>query len=83
MTARELFNRVFARIVTAEYFADILTLTYSDGRVIRYKGSYTVWYRLPAMKRCSTGKEGELSDICGYIKFWGNPYPTAHKGKRL
>lgn len=57
---------------------DIIIFYYSDQRTRHFKGSNTVWHELPFMGRCSTPIEYKLCDIEGYVKQWGNPYPTAH-----
>lgn len=66
-------------VVKAEYKNDIMSLEYSNGAVLKYKGSGTVWYCLPYLKRCSTATESYLSEYYTYIQYWGNTYPNAHK----
>ena len=56
----------------------VMTITHSDGNVNQYKGSCTVWYKLPYMKRCGTSTEYRLCEIIEYINHHGNPFPTAH-----
>jgi hypothetical protein len=60
---------------------EVLTMTFKDGTIEKYKGSGTVWHEMPLMKRCGTLKEYDLCDIYKYIKHYGNPYPKAHKKK--
>ena len=67
------------RIISATYEKEIMTVEYSDGNIIEYKGSATVWHALPYMSRCGTGTESELSRIYNYIQHYGNNYPDAHK----
>lgn len=57
----------------------ILTKYWSDGNKYEYKGSCTVWHKLPYMKRAGTMTESGLCDIWEYINHYGNPYPHAHK----
>lgn len=66
-------------IVSAEYKAGVMIVTYKNGKQRRYKGSGTVWHQLPMMERAGTLKESTLSDIWSYIHLYGNPYPSAHK----
>lgn len=57
---------------------EVLLITFSDGSTEEYKGSSTVWHKMPLMERQNTYRESYLCDIYTYIKHYGNPYPTAH-----
>lgn len=57
----------------------VMTIHYTNKTSEEYKGSGTVWYLLPLMKRCETFEEGMLCEIWEYILEWGNPYPMAHQ----
>lgn len=71
-------------IVEAFYHEDrrVLFVKYSNGELIGYHGSETVWRETPWMGRCDSSTEGILSDIYAYIKVNGNPYPTSHLKKQ-
>lgn len=56
----------------------IITIEYTDGTFVKYKGGSTVWKRLPKMERPGTHTESLLSQIEEYVEHYGNPYPTAH-----
>ena len=60
---------------------EVLTMMFKDGTTEEYKGSSTVWRKMPLMQRCNTLKEYDLADIYKYIKHYGNPYPKAHLKK--
>jgi len=62
-----------------DFKSEVLTMTFKDGTIEEYKGSSTVWRKMPLMTRCSTLKEYDLCDIYKYINHYGNPYPKAHK----
>lgn len=82
MMLEYLFVLIFGKKITlksAEYKDEVMTLTYSDKSQVQYKGSSTVWHKMPLMKRCHTSTEQLLSEIYTYIQHYGNPYPTAHK----
>ena len=66
-------------LVSAYYDRPVMSLKYSDGSIRKYKGSGTVWYSYPMMKRCGTNQEYFLTQVKEYIDTHGNPYPTAHK----
>jgi hypothetical protein len=74
-------DKTFPGITRATYHNEIMTVYWSDGEVTEYKGSSTVWHRLPYMKKVSTHREFELSEVFHYIKEHGNPYPVAHLKK--
>lgn len=76
---KKLIDTWFPHLLEATYTDEILTLKYSDNSIVQYKGSCTVWHKLPFMTRPGTLKEGDLSEIWEYIKTYGNPYPTAHQ----
>jgi hypothetical protein len=65
-------------VVNAIYENGIMTVTYSNDTVRKYRGNSTVWYELPLMERCHTSTESKLSDIQVYINHSGNPYPDSH-----
>jgi|GEM_PF-6614331 len=77
-----LFFRVLSvsgKVVSASYVDGVLTVHYNDGTRDKYKGSCTVWYSYPYMRRCGTSEEMWLCNIWKYVSEHGNPYPTAHK----
>ena len=76
-------NNVNGSVIKATYSEDneIMTLYYSDNYIEEYKGSCTVWSKLPFMQRPGTLNESFLCSVWKYIKEYGNPYPTAHKRK--
>tara|TARA_R110002072_G_scaffold244278_1_gene403593 strand:+ start:1244 stop:1507 length:264 start_codon:yes stop_codon:yes gene_type:complete len=65
-------------VIEASYENNIMTIKLSNGSIEKYLGNGTVWHKLPMMERCSTFREGYLSDIHSYIKFHGAPYPNGH-----
>jgi hypothetical protein len=67
-------------ILLAQYDGEneVMTVHYSNGDVARFKGTGTVWNKMPMMARCSTQLEQTLTSILTYVKQWGNPYPNAH-----
>lgn len=72
-----LFGR---KIIFAEYDfnKEIMTVKYEDNTTIQYKGSSTVWRKMPYMNRCSTSLECTLSDLHKYNRQWRGAYPNAH-----
>lgn len=73
------YKRCKRVIINAEYNKGIMTVTYSDGKTVQYKGGYTVWNEMPLMRNCSTNECFTLTNIEKYINHYGNPYPNAHK----
>ncbi len=61
---------------------EILSVLYSNGKLIQYKGSSSVWHKLPTMERCDTPLETQLSGIWHYIKHYDGDYPHAHKAAK-
>lgn len=79
-----LMNNIFPHIVYAKtsdsLVGDVVVeVHWSNNQISFYKGSATVWYTWPMMKRCGTGMESELCDIWSYFREHGSPYPTAHE----
>jgi hypothetical protein len=58
-------------VTCAEYKDGIMTVNYKRGQVEQYKGSCTVWRKLPSMKRCGTLTESWLLDLWKYNKNHG------------
>lgn len=61
-------------IVSATYENQVMTVTYSNGKVKKYKGECTVWHELPSFKRCDTPKESLLADLWEYIRHHKHSY---------
>ncbi len=68
-------------IVSAEYKDGVMKVVWEDGSSAAYKGSCTVWHKMPYMRRCGTATEGWLCDLWKYNKQWDGAYPNAHKNK--
>jgi hypothetical protein len=74
-----LLDKWFPKPIKSTLDNEILSVTWSSGETIQYKGECTVWHEMPMMKRCSTLMESLLSELWEYHKNYGNPYPTAHE----
>lgn len=64
----------------------IIKATIDNGReeyTYDYIGSSTVWRTFPGFTRCTPYMETQLSNVCRYIKHYGNPYPTAHVAEMM
>lgn len=79
-TRRKLVSAIYEPSTSIEGL-DKIKIKWSDGAESEYKGSSTVWYHYPAMVKCSTLIDSDLSQIRQYYKEHGNPYPTAHLSK--
>jgi hypothetical protein len=80
-TRRKLVSAIYEPSSTSLEGLDKIKIKWSDGSESEYKGSSTVWYHYPAMVKCSTLIDCDLSQIRQYYKEHGNPYPTAHLSK--
>ena len=56
------------RVVLKNYTDGVMTIQYESGRVDKYKGKWTIWHKLPNMKRCGTMKESWLCDLWMHIE---------------
>ncbi|MDD4515623.1 hypothetical protein [Massilibacteroides sp.] len=75
----KLFKRKIKRcVIFAEYNDGIMTLKYNDNTEEQYKGSSTVWFKLPYMIRQGTMMEYYLHQIFEYIQYWNGTFPNAH-----
>ena len=68
-------------VVSAEYKSGIMTVTHKNGEIELFKGSCTVWHKLPYMTRCNTPTESWLCEMWHYNKEWGGAWPNAHLPK--
>lgn len=77
------FDLGHKHLISASYNfkEELMTLEYSDGSEAVFKGSGTVWHRLPYLERCDTDMEARLVEYWEYNKHWKGPYPWAHLKK--
>jgi hypothetical protein len=70
-------------VVSGTYNNRTLTIKWSNGKIVEYEGSGTVWCELPYMRRCSTNMESLLYQIYSYCRKWNGEYPNAHKDNKI